>query len=155
MTLKRNLVIVGIVVLAVAAVIGVKLSARKPVVEPVSGVSDEIDAALTSGRPALFVFTYNGDCCEGTREFFDDYSSAVAALAGEFAERVAVVWLDTALTDPASVEAIQALAWAYEVQYLPSLLAVDGTGAKLTTQVGFPDAEALRAALELSLKGGG
>lgn len=147
--MKSKLAIVAVLAVALGAVLVFKFSGDRAA----PALADEINAALASGRPVLFVFTYNGDCCESTKEFFQAYNGMVATMAEEFGSHLSVVWLDTALEDNASVGAMRSLAGRYGVTYLPSLLVVDAHGAGLLVHPGPPDPDALRQVLSQATGG--
>ncbi len=141
---------VGVLVLAaVAAVVGVKVT--RPSLATNVPVAERIQEALGSGRPTLFVFTYNGDCCETTKEFFNTYERTVSGVAEGYGSRLNVVWLDTSTQDKADEQALIDLASRYEVMYVPSLLLLGPTGEKLWLTPGPVEADRLRADLATSL----
>lgn len=116
-------------------------------------MSEQIALALGSNKPTLFVFTYAGDCCETTKKFFDDYNQQVAAAVSRCGTALNVVWLDTAVSDEASIKAIEDLAYRYGVLYVPSVLLIGARGESLLVKAGPVVSEDLGGALKEALGG--
>ena len=150
---RKRLVPLAAVVVLAAAIIGLKVLSDNH--QATVTVSEEIRAALSSGTPVLFVFTYQGDCCESTRKFFEGYGQAVTKGVEDFgSSRLAVVWLDTSLADEGSEKAILGLAAQYDITLVPSVALVDGSGRLLVSRSGLLEPDGLRALLLASLGGG-
>jgi hypothetical protein len=140
------------VVLAAIAIVVIKLALRPP--ETSLPVSSQIEQALASGEPAVFVFTYGGDCCASTRQAFDNYDQQVSIALGAYGSRVKVVWLDTSLEDNERVRAMADLANRFGVEYVPSLLLVSAAGERLWVNAGLVvTSEEVRAGLAAALGG--
>jgi len=139
------------VVAVVITIVVVKALLRPPAAT--ISVPDQIEQALSSGQPAVFIFTYGGDCCESTRRAFDDYDQQVSTALGNYGTRVTAVWLDTSLEDSESLGAMRDLAGQYGVENVPSLLLVSATGESLWLKAGLTTTEEVRAGLAAALGG--
>jgi hypothetical protein len=153
--ISRPIQVIALAALAVVVVglVVLRQLTRPPELE--STLPQEIQEALSAGLPAVFVFTYSGECCPGTEEFFRWYNETVAGVTGEFDSGVAVIWVDISHMDRAGVEAaVRDLATRYSVASYPSVLVVDASGEKVDLLVGYPDVEGIRKAISVSLEGG-
>jgi hypothetical protein len=139
------------VVAVVITIVIVKALLRPPAAT--ISLSDQIEQALSSGQPAVFIFTNGGPCCEATRKAFDDYNEQVSVALGNYGSRVKAVWLDIALEDSGSIQAMSELAGRYGVEYVPSLLLVSATGESLWLKAGLTTTEEVRAGLAAALGG--
>lgn len=143
---------IGVAVgLAVVVIVGVKLLLGSST--PDLSLSAQIDQALASGEATIFVFTWRGDCCEGTQALFRAYEQEVSSGVEASGTAIGLIWLDIALEDGESVRAIGDLAQRYGVEYAPSLLVVAGDGEGVWVKAGTVTAEEVRAGLAAALGG--
>jgi len=98
-----------------------------------------VDRGLEVG-PTAIVFTYGGDCCESTRQFFDAYDEQVTdLLRARSLELPTVVWADVG--DTAARAEIEALAERYGVKRVPTLCLVGRGGEPVEVLEGPLDPE--------------
>ncbi|MCL6580935.1 MAG: thioredoxin family protein [Firmicutes bacterium] len=144
---RRRLFVLVAVLVAVAAIVGVRLWMKARAASP--DLEEEVRAAFGAGKPVVAVFTYGGDCCEGTRAFFSAYDEAVRAVLGDFQESVTELWVDVArASDDKTRTTVLELAERLGVTQVPSVALVEASGTVAQVFTGPVDAAVLRGALE-------
>ena len=82
------------------------------------------------------MFTYNADCCETTRQFFDQHRNSVKELENKYGNRVQFTWYDVAVKDDTYQKEMLEVAKKVGVQNIPAFVVLDGSSNVLTRQIG-------------------
>jgi len=102
-----------------------------------SNVTDEVNSKdleaqykkiVESGKPSTIVFSYDADCCEKTRIFFDDYNKKVFALMEENKDKFDTLFINTGILDKKDMDTALDIASKNEVLTIPSILILDSAG---------------------------
>lgn len=94
-------------------------------------------AGSVGGLPArVLVFTYNADCCEATRQFFDLHRDSVQVLEKKYGNVVEFKWYDVANRDEVYQKELLEAAKKAEVTNIPAFVVLDHSGNVLSKQIG-------------------
>lgn len=141
------------IVLAVAACSSRQNGAARPATAGQAAVSGQPDSGQTGTQPdsttgkvkpgntsglsaKALVFTYNADCCESTRQFFDQHRNSVKELENKYGNRVQFTWYDVAVKDEVYQKEVLEAANKAGVQNIPAFVVLDAKGNVLTRQIG-------------------
>ena len=83
---------------------------------------------IKSGKPSMLVFSYDADCCPGTKAFFEEYNAAAKKLMEEYKSKFNVLFINIGILDKANMETAVEIATQNEFLNLPSILLLDSTG---------------------------
>ena len=97
-------------------------------------VDTEQDNAIKKEMPCkAYVITYNAECCEKTKRFFEQHRNKVKELENKYGNLVKFEWYDYAVKDNATRGKIMDLMKTYKV-VLPALIIVDSEDNVLAKQ---------------------
>lgn len=96
--------------------------------ESLKDLKSKYEKILKSGKPSIIVFSYDADCCEKTRIFFDDYNKKVFALMEENKDKFDTLFINTGILDKKDMDTALDIASKNEVLTLPSILILDSAG---------------------------
>jgi hypothetical protein len=133
---KRNLIIVSIVFIAVISVFSAKIFAERSnkvqIDSATLSLEEQYEKIIKSSKPSIIIFSYEGDCCESTKKFFDEYNSKARKIVKEYEGKFETLFIDTAnIIDKKDNDALMKIAKAHNVSGLPSLLILDSKGTAL------------------------
>ena len=141
--------------LLVISVIAVGIIAMKsaPTKKATNAVAstEHIEGLLKGGRPGALVFTYKADCCEATRNLFDQFDQKTREILVEHGKQMQVAWVDISIEDEPYQQYLDALARKYGLTHVPAILVLNARAEKVDILVGIPDAGKLRALIERAM----
>ncbi len=92
---------------------------------------------VNSGPPAkALVFTYNADCCESTRQFFEQHRNSVKDFENKYGNHVQFTWYDVAVKSEEYQNEVMAAAKRVGIKNIPAFVVMDVNGTVLTRQIG-------------------
>ncbi|KUK63262.1 MAG: hypothetical protein XD84_2118 [Desulfotomaculum sp. 46_80] len=94
------------------------------------------NSQLTLPPAEVIVFTYNADCCEGTRILFETHRDSVKELENKYGQRVKFTWYDIAVEDKDYQESMMNMAKKFNVDRIPALVVTDIESRVLVKQTG-------------------
>lgn len=118
-----------------------------------SGLTDTVSGAVGKGRPVVLVFTYNADCCPGTKEFFEKHSAAVKRLEKKYSAGVGFIWIDVAHYSEVDEKGLISTAKKYGVSGIPFVVLIDAKGNPISVFPGELNEKSVDARLEGLVKG--
>jgi hypothetical protein len=150
---KRNLAIIAIVFIAVIAVFSVKILAGKGKVQKSDKSSltleGRYDKVIKSSKPSIIVFSYDADCCESTKKFFDEYNTKARIIMKAYENRFETLFINTGtISSKEDNDALVKIANDSKVSKLPSILILDGKGIPVKIFEGVFDDKEVRKALD-------
>lgn len=86
------------------------------------------DRFVESGKPSMLVFSYDADCCPGTKAFFESYNTSAKKLMEEYKAKFNVLFINIGILDKTNMETAIEIATQNEVLNLPSILLLDSSG---------------------------
>lgn len=152
---KRKLIL-----LAVVIVLGVLLTAKMMlkndnelvVKNDQSKIKIEYEKLKESDKPSIIFFSYDADCCENTKRFFDGYNDKARNLINSYQGKLNTMFINTgALTEKEEDEMLE-IARVNQVERLPSLLILDSKGKAFKVIVGLFDEQEIKTTLEGMVK---
>ncbi|PKM51900.1 MAG: hypothetical protein CVV02_04625 [Firmicutes bacterium HGW-Firmicutes-7] len=164
---KRNIIIVGAVIVLVLTVFAVKNFMRKEnESDKGTALLNQIDQGFIKlsleeqykyindqPMPTMIVFSYDADCCESTKKFFDEYNLKARQLMLEYEDQLEVLFINTGLiASEEENEMLMKIANDYEVSTLPSILIRNGKGEKVKVIEGPFDFEEVKNVLNEVVK---
>ncbi|KOA19788.1 hypothetical protein CLHOM_18770 [Clostridium homopropionicum DSM 5847] len=78
---KRNIIIISIVFISLITLFIVKTfiqNENKPI--SFTDLKTQYNYIKTSSKPSIIIFSFDADCCENTKKFFNDYNSMARKL---------------------------------------------------------------------------
>lgn len=143
---KRNIsIIIGVLVLVLG------LFVAKGVFKPDSkdalgGKNLELKTAYekikSSKKPSIIIFSYDADCCPGTKQFFDEYNNKARQLMKDYEKQFETLFINTGILEEKEQQVLIDIAKENGVSRLPSILLKDSTGKPFRVIEGpFEDAE--------------
>ena len=134
--MKKNLwIIIGVIAVFVGVIIAKELVLKKEVKESMTGADpytfkDDLDKAIALGKPVILAFSFEADCCPGTKKFFNDYNLQIKQLFSEYEGRATGFFINTGNLKEETRDLLMEVAKRYQVQQIPSLIILDGAGEK-------------------------
>lgn len=88
---------------------------------------------LESGRPSILVFSYDADCCPGTKAFFEEYNDAVMKLMKSYTGDFDALFINIGILGEKNMDTAVEIASQNNVLNIPSILILDrfGNGFKV------------------------
>lgn len=80
------------------------------------------------GKPSIVIFSYDGDCCENTKRFFDEYNNKAKMLISDYENKVNGVFINTGALSEKDNDVLAKIAKENKVNNLPFILIMDKTG---------------------------
>lgn len=154
---KRNLTIVSIVFLAVIVLFSVKILTGKGSEQrkDISSFSleEQYKRLSSSSKPSIIVFSYDADCCETTKKFFNDYNTKAKQLMKDYESKFETLFINTGIiTDDKENEVLMKIANDNDVSVLPSILILDAKDKKVKVFEGTLDDKEVRKVLDEVVK---
>ncbi|PKM94404.1 MAG: hypothetical protein CVU84_10050 [Firmicutes bacterium HGW-Firmicutes-1] len=110
-----------------------------------TNLEEQFDYINSQSKPTLIIFSYEGDCCESTKKFFDEYNTNVSQLMTEYEDEFESLLINTGLiTSEEEKEVLIKIANDYGVSTLPSILICDKKGEKVQVIEGPFDLEKVK-----------
>jgi len=146
---RKTIMLLAIAVVAIGIISLKAVQPEKAItVAPSTG---HIEGLLKGGKPGALVFTYKADCCEATRELFDQFDQRTRALLAEHGKQLQVAWVDISIEDASYQQYLEALVKRYGLTHVPAILVLNARAEKVDIVIGIPDAAKLRAAIEMAV----
>jgi hypothetical protein len=150
---KRNLTIVTIVFVAVITVFSMKILTGKGYGQNkganLLGLKDQYKRVINSSKPSIIVFSYDADCCETTKKFFNEYNAKAKRLTKDYESRFETLFINTGIIKEGQEEEIlKSIAKENGVKNLPSLLILDEKDKRVKVIEGDFDDKEVRMLLE-------
>ncbi|MFO7928606.1 MAG: hypothetical protein ACQEP5_09835 [Actinomycetota bacterium] len=83
---------------------------------------------LKSGKPSIIVFSYDAECCESTRIFFENYNKKALEIINANKEKFDTLFINTGILGKEDMETALKIAEDNRVVNLPSILILDPKG---------------------------
>lgn len=97
----------------------------------------QTQSAQSSGKPAkTLVFTYNADCCESTKKFFEDHRNIVKDFENRYGNDVKFTWYDVSFQSESYQKELMEAAQKAGVNQIPAIVVLDSEGNVLNRQFG-------------------
>jgi thioredoxin-related protein len=81
-----------------------------------------------SGKASLIIFSYDTDCCENTKKFFNEYNDRAKKLIKDYEDKLEPLFINAAELEEKDRELLISIAEENEVQSLPFILIMDEEG---------------------------
>ncbi|MGM0366562.1 MAG: TlpA family protein disulfide reductase [Actinomycetota bacterium] len=115
--------------------------------EPLT-LEQKYELILESGKPSIIVFSYDADCCESTRIFFENYNSQVYEIMEEYGGDFDTFFINTGILSSQDMKITLEIAQENGVVNLPSILILDSEGKVSKVLAGPFEKEELEAAIQ-------
>ena len=154
--MKHRSVVLGLFVLLFGLVAAAKYEsdakATKPAqVEPLH-LAASYQSFKQSGKPSVIVFSYDADCCETTKRFFNEYNTKARALLEKYRKRFNTLFVNTGTLDEEQVSEFLAVAREAKITEVPCVLLLDSSGQPVQVVSGPFDDNELNVAIERLLR---
>lgn len=126
---------------------------QKKSAENKNSLVDLVNGALAKGKSAVLVFTYNADCCPGTKEYFEKHKAVVRNIEQKYSAKANFVWIDIAYYEEKDKEGLMSVAKKYDVRAIPALVLIDSKGNPQPVILGEIDEKQVGAKMEGLVKG--
>lgn len=132
---KKMWIGMGVLVVFAAIILAKELVVEKAAKENTAAadpftIKENLDKAIALGKPVILAFSFEADCCPGTKKFFDDYNLQIKQLFSEYEGRVTGFFINTGNLKEETRDLLMEVAKRYQVQQIPSLIILDGAGEK-------------------------
>ncbi len=102
-----------------------------------SGNPAQVKSEENSGLPVkALVFTYNANCCESTRQFFEQHRKSIQELENKYGRLVKFTWYDVAVEDKEKQKKLLEAAKKAGIKNIPAFVVLDQNGNVLLKQIG-------------------
>ncbi len=108
---------------------------------------------IASGKPSILIFSYDADCCPGTKAFFDSYNASAKKVMEEYKAKFNVLFINIGILDKTNMETAFEIAKQNGVLNLPSILILDSSGKTYKVIEGVYDEAEIRSILDGMLNG--
>lgn len=81
-----------------------------------------------SGKASLIIFSYDTDCCENTKKFFNEYNDRAKKLIKDYEDKLETLFINAAELEEKDRDLLISIAEENEVQSLPFILIMDEEG---------------------------
>ena len=95
-----------------------------------------LDDSFAAGQPVVVVLTYNADCCETTKEFFDKHRTTAGELEKKYSNKVKFAWIDIAVYDQLEHDKLMEVAQEFKVDSIPALVLLDKNRKVINSWIG-------------------
>ncbi|SHJ75778.1 hypothetical protein [Paramaledivibacter caminithermalis] len=119
----------GILILVILAVVGVilakELFAKSNIESTNEGsfsIEQEYEKIKKINKPSIIIFTYEGDCCESTKKFFDNYNSMANKLISKYKDSFESLYINTGILSKDDQEILMKIANENSVKKLPTIV---------------------------------
>jgi len=141
---RRNAMMLLVISVIAVGIIAMKSAPTKKATNAVAP-TEHIEGLLKGGRPGALVFTYKAECCEATRNLFDQFDQKTREVFAEHGKQMQVAWVDISIEDEPYQQYLDALVRKYGLTHVPAILVLNARAEKVDIIVGIPDTEKLRA----------
>lgn len=133
---KKNLIITAAVVAIILSIILVKevFIKKNSVQIEQTTTSEDIDYTKRyeqikkSGKPSIIVFSYEGQCCPGTKRFLQMYNNSVLSIFDLFKDKIKSLFINTGSLSVEQKKDVVKIAKQIGARRLPSMVILDKTG---------------------------
>jgi len=129
---KKKLGILMLIVFAIAGVFIAKEILKKSRIESANkssfSVEQEYEKLKKTNKSSIIVFTYEGDCCESTKKFFDEYNSKVRELISAYKNDFNSLYINTGILSEDDQEILMKIANENGVKTLPTIVIRNSEG---------------------------
>lgn len=150
--MKRKAAILGVVVLLAALILVVKYVGDKRAAattpDPPLNLASAFATLKESGKPSVVVFSYDADCCETTKAFFNEYNSKAKAFLEKQKSKSNTLFVNTGILDEEQASEFLRIANDTGIAEIPCILFLDADGKPVQTITGPFDATAVTRAAE-------
>jgi thioredoxin-related protein len=116
-------------------------------------LEEQYKSITSSSKPSIIVFSYDADCCETTKKFFNAYNTKAKQLMKEYENKVGTLFINTGtVTEDKENEVLSKIANDNNVSILPSILILDANGDKIKVFEGTLDNKEVRKILDEVVK---
>ena len=125
---KRNIIIISIVFILLITIFTVKIFKQKEN-KPISStdLKTQYNYIETSSKPSIIIFSYDADCCENTKKFFDEYNSMARKLMKNYEGKFISLFINTGTLKDEDENTLIAIAKENGVSQIPSILIKDSS----------------------------
>lgn len=149
--MKRKTVVLGVVVLLAALILAVKYVGDKraaaATLDPPLNLTAAFREITESGKPSVVVFSYDADCCETTKAFFNEYNTKAKAFLEEQKNKSNTLFVNTGVLDEEQVTEFLRIANETGITEVPCILLLDASGKPVQVLTGPFDAVAVTEAI--------
>ncbi|MDZ7837086.1 MAG: hypothetical protein U5N58_03560 [Actinomycetota bacterium] len=86
------------------------------------------DQMLNSGKPSIIVFSYDAECCESTRIFFENYNRQAYDIMERYQDSFNTLFINTGTLSSEDMQTALEIAQDKGAAALPTLLVLDSKG---------------------------
>jgi len=150
---KRNIIIISIVFILLITIFTVKIFKQKEN-KPISStdLKTQYNYIKTSSKPSLIIFSYDADCCESTKKFFDEYNSSAKQLMKDYEGKFISLFINIGTLNDNEEEILLNIEKENDVSQIPSLLIRDSSGKPIEVIEGPFDSDEVRKILNEVIK---
>ncbi|QAA32783.1 hypothetical protein [Clostridium manihotivorum] len=154
---KRSITIVAVVFLAVIIMFSAKviISRGKDVPKNIKELTleEQYSRISNSVKPSIIIFSYDADCCENTKKFFNEYNSNAKKLMKDYENKFETLFINTGIIESdKGNKVLERITKDNEVSKLPSILVRDSKGKKIKVFEGTFDDKEIRKVLDGVMK---
>lgn len=151
---RRNIFVIGIVFVLIIAVFGLKnfTTQGDGKVQKNSEVKrtlkEEYEVLRKGSKPSIIIFSYDADCCENTKKFFNEYNNKVKQLTKDYDKKFNVMFINTGILKEDDKDMLMKIAKENGTSQLPAISIRDSKGTVIKIIEGVFDAKEVRKILD-------
>lgn len=126
---KRDIVIISIVFLSLITIFTVKIFMQnrdKPINS--TDLKTQYNYIKSSSKPSIIIFSYDADCCENTKRFFNEYNSMAKQLMKDYERKFISLFINIGTLKDYEKDVLMNIAKENGVSQIPSILIKDSNG---------------------------
>lgn len=126
---KKNIIIISIVFISLITIFIIKIfiqNENKPISS--TDLKTQYNYIETSFKPSIIIFSFDADCCENTKKFFDEYNSMARKLMKNYEGKFISLFINTGTLKDEDENTLITIAKENGVSQIPSILIKDSSG---------------------------
>lgn len=144
---KKSILI--LVILIVIGLLSIKFIAKTKYVRYENlNIKATYEKMKKSGRPSIIIFSYDADCCENTRKFFNEYNEKAKKLMSDYEKDFNTLFINTGILDEEDKKNAVNIAKVNKVVNLPFILLIDKKGRTIKVIEGVFDDNEVRKMMD-------
>ncbi|MDQ2087796.1 hypothetical protein RBH29_15300 [Herbivorax sp. ANBcel31] len=111
-------------------------------------LKDRYERIKNSDKPSIIVFSYEGECCPGTKQFFDAYNEEVKAIMRDYEGKFETLFIDLDGVTYEQGQVIDSIAEENGIDQMASLVIRDRDGNPQKLVAGPFDSDEIRSLMD-------
>jgi hypothetical protein len=123
---KRNIIIISIVFISLIFIFTAKIFIQNRN-EPISftGLKTQYNYIKTCSKPSIIIFSFDADCCENTKKFFDEYNIMARQLISDYDDKFISLFINTGTLNDTEMKILRDIEKENGISQIPSILIKD------------------------------